>query len=104
MKIFVGNLSFGTTEENVRFLFETHGRVDRVSISKDGDTGRSKGFGFVEMPDTVEARNAVEALTGRQLGGRPLTVDQSRPPLDRGFGDGAFRANVNGYRRTEARS
>ena len=64
MKLFVGNLSFSATEDSVRSLFETHGAVDRVSIMTDRDTGRSRGFGFVEMSNDNEAQKAISALGG----------------------------------------
>jgi cold-inducible RNA-binding protein len=102
MKIFVGNLSFGATEDTVRSLFDTHGTVDRVSIVTDRDTGRSRGFAFVEMDNDSEAQKAIAALNGREIGGRPLTINEARPKVDRGFGGGAFRAN-SGPRRTQAR-
>jgi RNA recognition motif-containing protein len=102
MKIFVGNLSFGATEDTVRSLFDTHGTVDRVSIITDRDTGRSRGFAFVEMNNGGEAQKAIAALNGREIGGRPLTINEARPKVDRGFGGGAFRAN-SGPRGTQAR-
>jgi len=103
MKIFVGNLSFRTTEESVRSLFETHGNVERVSILTDRETGRSRGFGFVEMTNNSEAERAVNALSGRELDGRSLTVNEARPKVDRGFGGGASRPDSGNYRRSEAR-
>jgi len=103
MKIFVGNLSFRTTEESVRSLFDTHGDIERVSIVTDRDTGRSRGFGFVEMPNDAEAQRAITALSGRELEGRSLTINEARPKEDRGFGGGVSRSNSGGYRRTEAR-
>ena len=99
MKIFVGNLSFAATEDSVRSLFETHGTVDRVNIMTDRDTGRSRGFAFVEMND-ADAGKAIAALNGREVAGRALTVNEARPKLDRGFG-GGFR-NQSG-RRSQAR-
>jgi RNA recognition motif-containing protein len=84
MNIFVGNLSFNTTEDEVRSLFEAYGQVDRVNVITDRDTGRAKGFGFVEMSDSAAASNAISALNGRQLDGRPLTVNEARPKDDRG--------------------
>jgi cold-inducible RNA-binding protein len=101
--IFVGNLSFGATEETVRSLFETHGSVQRVSIVTDRDTGRARGFAFVEMIDDAEAEKAIAALNGRQVDGRAMNVNEARPKVDRGFGKDAYRANAGGYRRTEAR-
>jgi RNA recognition motif-containing protein len=103
MKIFVGNLSFGATEESVRSLFETHGAVDSVSIVTDRDTGRSRGFGFVEMSDHTQANNAITALTGREVDGRALTVNEARPKTSRGFGDGGMRAKSGGFGRRESR-
>ena len=103
MKIFVGNLSFVATEDTVRSLFETHGTVDSVSIVTDRDTGRSRGFGFVEMSSDAEAEKAMAALSGREIDGRALTVNEARPKADRGFSGGAFRANAGGNRRRESR-
>jgi RNA recognition motif-containing protein len=102
MKLFVGNLSFSATEDSVRSLFETHGTVDSVSIMTDRDTGRSRGFGFVEMSNDGEAGKAIATLNGREVGGRALTVNEARPKMDRGFGGGAFRQN-SGYRRSQPR-
>jgi cold-inducible RNA-binding protein len=101
MKIFVGNLSFGATEDTVRSLFDTHGTVDRVNIITDRETGRSRGFAFVEMNNGSEAQKAIAALNGREIAGRQLTINEARPKVDRGFG-GAFRAN-SGSRGSEAR-
>jgi|SRR2546426_3227346 len=98
MKIFVGNLSFGATEDAVRSLFETHGPVERVSIVTDRDTGRSRGFGFVEMGD-AEGQKAISSLSGRELDGRALTVNEARPKTDRGSDGGSG----GGYRRSQAR-
>ena len=78
-KIFVGNLDFGATEESVRSLFEQHGTVERVSIMTDRDTGRSRGFAFVEMTDAGEADRAITALNGFNFGGRNLNVNEARP-------------------------
>lgn len=83
-KIFVGNLDFGATEDSVRALFEQHGSVSSVSILTDRDTGRSRGFGFVEMADSGEADRAIAALNGTKLGGRALNVNEARPKVDRG--------------------
>jgi len=86
--IFVGNLSFGATEDSVRSLFETHGTVDRVSIVTDRDTGRARGFGFVEMTNDGEAVSATNALNGRELDGRAMNVNEAHPKTDRGSGGG----------------
>lgn len=81
--IFVGNLSFNTSEEQLRQLFATYGQVDRVSILTDRDTGRSRGFGFVEMTNEAEAEKAIAALNGANLDGRTLNVNEARPKTDR---------------------
>ncbi len=83
-KIFVGNFSFSMTEGELRSLFEPFGRVDNVSVVTDRDTGRSRGFGFVEMPDSGEAERAIAGLNGKDAGGRALTVNEARPKVDRG--------------------
>ena len=79
MNIYVGNLSYETTEENLKEAFEVFGEVKTVKIIKDNYTGRSKGFGFVEMPSKDEARSAIEALNGKDLKGRSLNVSEARP-------------------------
>jgi cold-inducible RNA-binding protein len=82
--IFVGNLSFNTSEDELRQVFEAYGQVDRVSIMTDRDTGRSRGFGFVEMENDQEAENAIQALNGAMHNNRPLTVNVAKPREDRG--------------------
>jgi RNA recognition motif-containing protein len=82
--IFVGNLDFGSTEESLRSLFETYGTVERVNLVTDRDTGRSRGFAFVEMTDPAEADRAIAALNGSSVGGRTLRIDEARPKADRG--------------------
>ena len=91
--IFVGNLDFNTSEEELRELFGTYGQVDRVSIMTDRDTGRSRGFGFVEMTNSEDGEKAIAALNGSQLGGRKLNVNEARPKAEgaRGGGGGGFR-------------
>ena len=90
--IFVGNLDFGATESAIRSLFEPYGTVDRVNLITDRDTGRSRGFAFVEMIDSAQADRAITALNGAQLDGRSLNVNEARPKSggDRrgGFRDG----------------
>src|SRR5215467_1323886 len=86
--IFVGNLSFNTGEDELRELFGTYGQVDRVSILTDRETGRSRGFGFVEMTNSEEGDKAIAALNGSQIGGRTLNVNEARPKPDRGSGGG----------------
>ena len=85
-KIFVGNLAFTANEDEVRSLFELHGAVESVSIVTDRDTGRSRGFAFVEMPDDEEAEQAIAALNGTEMGGRRLNINEARPKVDRGGG------------------
>jgi RNA recognition motif-containing protein len=86
--IFVGNLDFNTSEDELRKLFEVHGQVDRVSIMTDRDTGRSRGFGFVEMTSAEDGEKAIAALNGNQIGGRTLNVNEARPKVERGGGGG----------------
>ncbi len=90
--IFVGNLSFNTTEDELRQLFETYGQVDRVSILTDRETGRSRGFGFVEMTNAEEGEKAIAGLNGSQFGGRTVNVNEARPKAERvGTGGGGGR-------------
>jgi RNA recognition motif-containing protein len=86
--IYVGNLSWGTTEEILRETFEQHGEVLSARIITDRDTGRSRGFGFVEMESDDAANAAIEALNGQVLDGRPLTVNEARPRRPRNSGGG----------------
>ena len=90
MRIYVGNMSFSTTEESLREAFEQHGAVDDVSIVTDRDTGRPRGFGFVEMSSNEEAQKAIDALNGTELDGRTLTVNEARPRERSGGGGGGF--------------
>ena len=89
--IFVGNLSFNTTEDELRQLFESYGQVDRVSILTDRETGRSRGFAFVEMTNTEEGDKAIAGLNGSQLGGRTINVNEARPKAERAGGGGRDR-------------
>ena len=86
--IFVGNLSFNTNEDELRQAFEAYGQVERVSILTDRDTGRSRGFGFVEMANNEDGEKAIAALNGAQLGGRTINVNEARPKTERGGGGG----------------
>ncbi len=94
--IFVGNLSYGATEDSVKSLFEAHGAVDRVNIITDRDSGQPRGFGFVEMPNDAEADRAIAALNGTELGGRTLNINEARPKAERGSGGGGFRRGGGG--------
>ena len=90
--IFVGNLDYGATEDSIRSLFEAYGTVERVSLMTDRDTGRSRGFAFVEMTDAEEADRAITALNGSNVGGRALNVNEARPKTSGGRpGGGGFR-------------
>ena len=101
----VGNLSYSTSESDLRSAFAAHGTVDRVSIVTDRDTGRARGFGFVEMPNSAEADKAMAALDGIQLGGRALKVNEAKPKTNRGgngarrFGGGGSRDDYRGHAR-----
>ena len=86
--IFVGNLSFSSSEDAVRGLFEVYGTVDKVSIITDRETGRSRGFAFVEMPNDEEAERAINAMNGAEFGARKLNVNEARPREERPFGGG----------------
>jgi len=87
MNIYVGNLSYELTEDDLRQAFEQFGRVSSVSILKDRYTGQSRGFGFVEMPAKAEAQAAIEGLNGKDLKGRALKVNEARPRSDDRHGD-----------------
>ena len=94
-KMFVGNLSFQTTESDVRAAFEQYGAVESVAIITDRDTGRSKGFGFVEMSED-DANKAIAGLSGSELDGRALTVNEAKPMVKRDFGGGGDRGGRGG--------
>jgi RNA recognition motif-containing protein len=91
--LYVGNLPHTTTEAELRDVFKAHGEVEKVSLMTDRDTGRARGFGFVEMANAGEAEKAIAAVNGSQLGGRALTVNEAKPKTDRprsiGFGGGS---------------
>ena len=88
MDIYVGNLPYQTDEQRLRDLFSAYGKVDRVSIIFDKETGKSKGFAFVTMTDDTEANNAINTLNNKDLEGRPLKVNQARPREERPQGGG----------------
>jgi RNA recognition motif-containing protein len=94
--IFVGNLDYNITEEAVRGLFERYGAVNSARIMTDRDTGRSRGFAFVEMENETEADQAITALNGYNLDGRALNVNEARPKPDRGFGGGGGGGRFSG--------
>ncbi len=90
-KIYVGNCSDDVTEEQLRGLFATYGEVESVAVVMDRDTGRPRGFAFIEMPDASAARAAIKGVDGTDLGGRALKVNEARPKGDRGGGRGRQR-------------
>jgi len=96
--IFVGNLDFKTTEEDLRKLFEGYGQVDRISILTDRETGRSRGFGFVEMANGEDGEKAIAALNGQQVAGRKINVNEARPKTEHGGGGGSGRGGGGGGR------
>ena len=91
--IFVGNLSFQTNEQEIRTLFEAHGTVDRVNLVTDRDSGQPRGFGFVEMTNDAEGARAIDAINGKEIGGRALTVNEAKPKSEGG------RSNSGGRNR-----
>ncbi len=100
MNIYVGNLSYDAKEDDLRNAFEAFGEVDASRIITDRDSGRSKGFGFVEMPNDEEARKAIESLNETDLQGRNMNVNEARPKTDnknRGGGGGGFGGGGNRY-------
>lgn len=104
-KLYVGNLSFDSTDEELRQLFEPHGTVESAKVATDRDSGRSRGFGFIEMTSDAEAEAAITALNGAQAAGRALIVNEARPksPGSGGGGYGGGRpggAGRNGSRRS----
>ena len=88
MKLFVGNLSFQTTQQDLLNAFAPYGSVESVNVLTDRVTGQSRGFGFVEMSDRNEAQNAINALNGTELNGRAINVNEARPKTEGGFGGG----------------
>jgi RNA recognition motif-containing protein len=106
--LYVGNLPHSTTESELRSAFEAHGAVDKVSIVTDRETGRARGFAFVEMTNASEADKAIAALNGTDLGGRTLTINEAKPKSDRpksggqrfgGGGSGRGRDDYRGHAR-----
>jgi RNA recognition motif-containing protein len=87
-KLYVGNLSYGVTDGDLEQMFAAHGTVQSAQVIMDRDTGRSKGFGFVEMGSDQEAKAAIAALNGKEVDGRSLTVNEAKPREDRGGGGG----------------
>lgn len=96
MKLFVGNLSFQTTQEDVLNAFSQYGAVESVNLITDRMTGQPRGFGFVEMSDRTEAQNAINALNGAELNGRALNVNEARPKTEGGGGFGGGKPKGGG--------
>lgn len=97
MNIYVGNLPFQTTEDELRQAFSAYGTVSSVAIIKDHVTGQARGFGFVEMTDNTEGQAAIAALNGKPLKGRPLKVNEARPKSEGGGGGGGERRGGGGF-------
>jgi len=101
-KLYVGNLAYSTTEDELRNLFGTVGQVESVALITDRETGRAKGFGFVEMDTEATAQEAIQRLNNSEIGGRNITVAEARPPASRdgggrgGFGSGGGRGGYGG--------
>jgi RNA recognition motif-containing protein len=96
IRLYVGNLSFSTTEETLQAQFGAYGQVDEVAVITDRDTGRPRGFAFVTMSNDNEGRAAVEALNGTDLDGRTITVNEARPKTEGGGGRGGYRGGGGG--------
>lgn len=102
MKIYVGNLPFSATQSGLQDLFSQFGQVGEVTLVNDRETGRPRGFGFVEMPDSAEANKAIEGLNGRDFGGRTLNINEAKPRESRagggggGYGGGGGRGGYGG--------
>ena len=97
-KLYVGNLTYGVTDSTLSQLFEAHGTVQSAQVITDRDTGRSKGFGFVEMGSEAEAQAAIQALNGKEVEGRALTVNEAKPREERGGRGGSGGGGYGGGR------
>ena len=96
MKLYVGNLPFSVNDRELRSMFEPHGQVETASIVMDRETGRSRGFGFVEMASDDEAQTAITAMNGKAINGRALVVNEARARESRGPGGGGGRGGYGG--------
>lgn len=97
-RLYVGNLPFSASEQDVRAAFEAHGAVDSVHLVTDRDTGQMRGFGFVEFTDSSAAQSAIDALNGQDMDGRALVVNEARPRPERGGGGGGYGGGGGGRR------
>jgi RNA recognition motif-containing protein len=95
-KLYVGNLTYGVTDSDLETMFAPHGTVQSAQVIMDRDTGRSKGFGFVEMGSDQEAQTAIQAMNGKEVDGRALTVNEARPKTEGGGGRGGGRGGYGG--------
>ncbi len=101
MKLYVGGLAYSVTEKELETVFAEYGTVTSAAVIKDRDSGQSKGFGFVEMSDDNEAKAAMAALNGKEIGGRSIVVNEARPQEDRRSGGGDSRRSSGGnFRRS----
>jgi len=96
-KLYVGNLSFQTTSQELQDLFAQAGTVQSASVVEDRETGRSRGFAFVEMSTAAEAASAIEQFNGKEVSGRAMKVNEAKPRENRGGGDRGFRSNGGGF-------
>ena len=97
MNIYAGNLAYSVTDHSLKEIFEEFGAVDSARVIQDRSTGRSKGFGFVEMPNNDEAKAAINALNGKEIDSRSITVNESRPKPQGGGGGGGNRGGRSRY-------
>ena len=97
MNIYVGNLAYSVTDDVLEEAFKAHGEVQSARVITDRDTGRSKGFGFVEMPDKDQAQAAIEAINGKDIAGRAVTVNEARPKPQGGNGGGGGGGRRGGF-------
>ena len=97
MKLYVGNLAFATTSQDLQELFASAGTVESASVVEDRDTGRSRGFGFVEMSSKEEGEAAIAQFNGKEVNGRALNVNEAKPRENRGGGSGGFSNNRGGF-------
>ena len=97
MKIYIGNMSYSTTEDQLRQAFEAFGEVSEVNLVMDRDSGRPKGFAFVEMPNQDEGKAAIAAMNGKEFDGRTLNVDEARPRCEGAGGGGGGRGGRGGF-------
>ena len=102
--LFIGNMSFQTTEDELRSIFEPYGATTRIQIMTDRDTGRSRGFGFVELTNDEEAAKAITALNGKEVNGRALNVNEARPKPERSGPRNGGGRDRGGYSRDDYRS